>query len=574
MDIEIPCFGMKFDSEESAYAFYKIYAHKLGFSVRKQYLKRVDGQIRRRTFCCSKQGQKSVDKRCEQVKSEHPISRVNCLAQMTCQLKGDGMFEVVSFKEEHSHELTPTPMKHMLRSQRQITPVHKAIADDAAKAGLSIKSTINLLTSQSGGHEFNGFLDNDFRNYISAKRRTEMIKGDGHAIMKYFHKMQLQDPSYFYLVQLDDDDNSILNVFWADGRSIIDYQHFGDVVCFDTTYKTNAYGRPFAPFVGVNQHKKSIIFGAALLYDETISSFKWLFETFLSAMSDEDEWLQAWNSMLNKYMLTDNKWCSGIFEVRKKWAMVYGRHMFTADMKSTQRSESMNNVLKKYLDAKNNFIHFFDNYDRLLSDKRYDELLIEFRMRERVPVLQANVEMLRHASKVYTPAVYKMFQSEYMKILDCVMHKVDKSESVTSYKVQCGRKDQEHLVTLEISTKTVKCSCMKFTFVGILCAHTLKVLDKKNIKQLPPQYILNRWTKDAKIGIIKDNYSIGIENSPQESIGKRYSFLSHNFREILTLASESEDMYEHACEDFRKLMKSLQEMKSRQKRQLDVQIRD
>ncbi|XP_055960939.1 protein FAR1-RELATED SEQUENCE 5-like [Mercurialis annua] len=530
-------------------------------------------------------------------------------------------------------------MKHMLRSRRQITPVHKAIADDAAKAGLSIKSIINLLTSQSGGHEFNGFLDNDFRNYISAKRRTKMIKGDGHAIMKYFHKMQLQDPSYFYLVQLDDDDNFILNVFWPDGRSIIDYQHFGDVVCFDTTYKTNAYGRPFAPFVSVNQHKKSIIFGAALLYDETISSFKWLFETFLSAMSgkqprtiltdqcpamakaieevffethhrlcmwhiyqnaaknlshifhsskqfandfsscvyeyeDEDEWLQVWNSMLNKYMLTDNKWCSGIFEVRKKWAMVYGRHMFTADMKSTQRSESMNNVLKKYLDAKNNFIHFFDNYDRLLSDKRYDELPIEFRMRERVPVLQANVEMLRHTSKVYTPAVYKMFQSEYMKVLDCVMHKVDKSESVTSYKVQCGRKDQEHLVTLEISTKTVKCSCMKFTFVGILCAHTLKVLDKKNIKQLPPQYILNRWTRDAKIGTIKDNYSIGVENSPQESIGKRYSFLSHNFREILTLASESEDMYEHACEDFRKLMKSLQKMKSRQKRQLDVQIRD
>ncbi|XP_050207965.1 protein FAR1-RELATED SEQUENCE 5-like [Mercurialis annua] len=285
MDIEVPCVGKKFDSEESAYTFYKSYAHKLGFSVRKQYLKRVDGQIKRRTFCCSKQGQKGVDKRCEQVKFEHQSSRVNCLAQMTCQLKSDGMFEVVSFKADHSHELTPTPMKHMLRSQRQITPAHKAVADDAAKAGLSVRSTINLLTTQSGGREFNGFLDSDFRNYISAKRRIEMIKEDGHAIMEYFHKMQLQDPSYFYLVQLDDDDNSILNVFWADGRSIIDYQHFGDVVCFDTTYRTNEYARPFAPFVGVNQHKKSIIFGAALLYDETISSFKWLFETFLSAMS-------------------------------------------------------------------------------------------------------------------------------------------------------------------------------------------------------------------------------------------------------------------------------------------------
>ncbi|XP_050223470.1 protein FAR-RED IMPAIRED RESPONSE 1-like [Mercurialis annua] len=182
-------------------------------------------------------------------------------------------------------------------------------------------------------------------------------------------------------------------------------------------------------------------------------------------------------------------------------------------------------------------------------------------MRERVPVLQVNVEMLRHASKIYTPAVYKMFQDEYMKVLDCVMHRVDKSEFVTSYKVQCGKKDQEHLVSLEMSTRTVKCSCMKFTFVGILCAHALKVLNKKNIKQIPPQYIMKRWTRDAKVGTIKDNYSIGVGSTPQELIGKRYSSMSHNFREILTLASESEDMYEHACEDFIKLLKNLQEMK-------------
>lgn len=42
--------------------------------------------------------------------------------------------------------------------------------------------------------------------------------------------------------------------------------------------------RPFAPFIGVNQSQTNI-FGAALLYDEIVVSFKWLFETFLSMMS-------------------------------------------------------------------------------------------------------------------------------------------------------------------------------------------------------------------------------------------------------------------------------------------------
>ena len=42
---------------------------------------------------------------------------------------------------------------------------------------------------------------------------------------------------------------------------------------------------PFAPLLGTNHHKQTIIFGAALLFNETIESFVWLFETFLIAMS-------------------------------------------------------------------------------------------------------------------------------------------------------------------------------------------------------------------------------------------------------------------------------------------------
>ena len=78
-----------------------------------------------------------------------------------------------------------------------------------------------------------------------------------------------------------------MNIFWADARSIVDYGSFGDVICFDTTYRTNRYDRPFAPFVRINHHKQSIIFGATLLYDKTIESFKWLFETILIAMLEK-----------------------------------------------------------------------------------------------------------------------------------------------------------------------------------------------------------------------------------------------------------------------------------------------
>ena len=62
------------------------------------------------------------------------------------------------------------------------------------------------------------------------------------------------------------------------------YQYFEDIVTFDTTYKTNKYDMPFPPFTGLNHHCQSILFGFALLQDETEQTFVWLFETLLQAM--------------------------------------------------------------------------------------------------------------------------------------------------------------------------------------------------------------------------------------------------------------------------------------------------
>jgi zinc finger SWIM domain-containing protein 3 len=65
----------------------------------------------------------------------------------------------------------------------------------------------------------------------------------------------------------------------------MDYACFGDALSFDTTFQTNKFEMPFAPLLGTNHHKQTILFGAALLFDETTDSFIWLFNTFLTAMS-------------------------------------------------------------------------------------------------------------------------------------------------------------------------------------------------------------------------------------------------------------------------------------------------
>ena len=102
---------------------------------------------------------------------------------------------------------------------------------------------------------------------------------------------------------------------------------------------------------------------------------------------------------------------------------------------------------------------------------------------------------------------------------------------------------------------------MKFNFVRILCTHALKVLDKKNIKRLPTHYLLKRWTKDSKVCVIKDYRGIDIKGNSQELIGKRYSHLCRNFREISTLSAENKIIYEYVDRYSKKLLKEVQEMR-------------
>ena len=63
-----------------------------------------------------------------------------------------------------------------------------------------------------------------------------MKSGDTGGLLEYLQRMQSEDLNFSYAIQVVLDD-LITNIFWANGRMKLDYEYFGDVVCFDTTYK-------------------------------------------------------------------------------------------------------------------------------------------------------------------------------------------------------------------------------------------------------------------------------------------------------------------------------------------------
>ena len=121
--------------------------------------------------------------------------------------------------------------------------------------------------------------------FLRSERSKYLETKDAQTLTEHLKNKQAEDPSFFYAMQLDDDDGKIMNIFWTDGQAIMDYSVFGEALSFDTKFSTNKFQMPFAPFIGVNHHKQTILFGAALLSNESADTFEWVFRTFLQAMS-------------------------------------------------------------------------------------------------------------------------------------------------------------------------------------------------------------------------------------------------------------------------------------------------
>ncbi|KAG7952022.1 hypothetical protein I3843_12G037200 [Carya illinoinensis] len=151
------------------------------------------------------------------------------------------------------------------------------------ESGVPTRKIMSVLSKESGG-DFNiGCIGKDVENYLGNKRKKLFEEGDAQRLYTYFLDRQCKEPGFVYSMQVDEN-GCMGSCFWADARSRAAYQYFGDVVTFDVTYLTNLYKMPFVPFSGVNHHHQTIMFGCALLVNETAESYVWLLRTWQEAM--------------------------------------------------------------------------------------------------------------------------------------------------------------------------------------------------------------------------------------------------------------------------------------------------
>ncbi|KAG6656205.1 hypothetical protein CIPAW_04G006000 [Carya illinoinensis] len=534
VQVEPPRSGMEFDSEKELIAYYKLYAKQEGFGVRTQRTKRDDdGRPVYLTIGCARGG-KYYPKPNTNISKPRATTKTGCKVKVNATLNCHEKWVLTTVENSHNH-ITLSPKKNEY-SQR--------ILELNDRAGIRMHKNFYSLVVDAGGYENLAFQEKDCRNYIDKARYLRLGKGGSDALNEYFKRMRDQNDGFVSYMDVDDD-GRLRNVFWADAQSRAAYEYFGDVVLFDTTYLTNRYGMPFAPFVGVNHHG----------YEDT-HSFVWLFQMWLDCMkgrapkaiiTDQDramknaiatvfpetrhryclwhimrklpeklgshakfnyglktdlqsalydshtttEFEESWGQLLAKYDLFGNNWLQSLYEERSFWVPIFLKSVFWAGMSTTQRSESMNAFFDGYVHAGTTLKEFVDQFDNALRKKVEVETTADFNCSNQTIPCVSPFNIERQFQKLYTNAKFKEVQRDTQgciltfDVLDEISF--DEQTKRVHYSVYYNEDECE-----------VKCTCGLFEMRGIICRHALRVCQLKNINVLPNVYFLDRWRKDLK----------------------------------------------------------------------------
>ncbi|XP_065852997.1 protein FAR1-RELATED SEQUENCE 9 [Euphorbia lathyris] len=454
--------------------------------------------------------------------------------------------------------------------------------------------------------------------------RQRTLGGGGQNVLDYLKRMQVENSAFFYAIQSETDQNGGGNIFWADASSKINYTYFGDTVVFDTTYRTNLFRVPFAAFTGVNHHGQPVLFGCALILNESEASFVWLFQTWLQAMSgkhpvsittdpdrliqvavsqvlpatrhrfgmqgilretqekmahvyqsqptfeiefkkcvDEtetiDEFESSWQALLQRFYIMDNEWLQSMHNARQQWVPVYMRNTFFGELLGGSDS-----FFDGFMNESTTLQMLIKQYEKAVANWHEKELKADYDTIHTMPVLRTPSPMEKQAADLYTRKIFMKFQEELVETLANPATKINDSGTITTYRVaKFGEERKAHTVNFNSFEIKASCSCQMFEYTGIICRHVLAVFRAKNVLRLPSQYVLKRWTRNAKSGAVMDEGASELPNNSRESLTVRYNNLRQEAIKYVEEGAKSIHIYNVAMEALQEASKKVAAAKNK-----------
>lgn len=560
-DLEFePHDGIEFESHEAAYSFYQEYAKTMGFttSIKNSRRSKKSKEFIDAKFACSRYG---VTPESDSGNSRRlSVRKTDCKASMHVKRNTDGKWYIHEFIKDHNHELLPALAYHF-RIHKNKKLAEKNNTDILHAVSERTKKMYVEMSRQSGGGPEIGSLKNSMIPQFEKGRSLALAHGDAQVLLDFFTHTQRQNPFFFYAIDLNED-QCLRNVFWVDAKSRKDYKSFSDVVLFDTSFIKTNEKMPLASIIGVNHHFQPMLFGCGLVVDDAKSTFVWLLKTWLRAMggqapkvllTDQEKPLKAavaevfpssrhfyalwhiiekvhdtlahvinkhenfmrkfnkcifgsltdeefdlrWWKMVGRFELHENEWVHSLYEDRKRWIPFFMKDAFLAGMSTAQRSESVISFFDKYV-HKICLKEFLRQYGVILQNRYEEEAIADFDTWHKQPALKSPSPWEKQMSTIYTHAIFKKFQVEVLGVVGCHPKKENEHEGSIIYKVDDCEKGEKFSVVWNEAASEVSCSCLMFECKGFLCRHGMIVLQLCGLSSIPVQYILKRWTKEAK----------------------------------------------------------------------------
>ncbi|PIA43944.1 hypothetical protein AQUCO_01800179v1 [Aquilegia coerulea] len=548
----------RFNTDEDAYFFYNEYAKFKGFSVRKDHKTVVDGRTRRRRFICSCAGvrERKWTNLHKRRKKARRLTRCNCPAALNIVYDDElNMWTVRGFMSQHNHVLAPSGGSHFLRSHRKVSLSNAVLAQNLYALGVSKKLVMDIIISKSGSHAAAGCTARDLYNQMNRARVERIIDGDANLVNSFLEDMNVRDPGFFKKIQVNEK-KQLTKLFWSDSQSQEDYKLFGDVLMFDSTYRTNRYDMPLVVFAGVNNHRHTVIYALALMNNETIDSYEWALKTFLAAMDGiapksvitdgdaairnaienvfpkskhrlcvwhvvqnaitnvwtdgfvkgfveamfckgpPDAFEKKWAELLIEYKtVAEQKWVHNIYEKKEMWAEAYLREYFFVGCRSNQRCESINSVVRVCVKSGLSLIELVDKLLQKIRHIRYRDFEAEVNTTMTRSAQIPNLTLIgEQAEALYTRAGYEYFFKQLLHEPSYVVNEsYEDGEDIIKYLVN-RHMHPNAPATVEYNREkdAYNCTCKLFERVGFLCRHILAVLKHTYVKALPKSCILHR----------------------------------------------------------------------------------
>lgn len=445
--------------------------------------------------------------------------------------------------------------------------------------------------------------------------RSSPVSCDQHVI-DYLKQMQAENPSFFYAIQCDGEQSN-RNIFWVDSSFRMNYSYFGDTVRLNTSYTAHHFRVPLISITGLNHHGQPVLFGCGLLHYESDSSYIWLLQNWLHAMSENhpvsittepnhhiqmavsqvlpqtrhrfckwsifretqqklthiyqthpsfdkdfmncihetekvEDFESCWQSLLKKYSLINNEWLQSIYNVRHQWVPVFLQDTFFGELNPKIPEQTLNLFFDNYINATTSIQSLFKQYETANSSWNEMELKADFETTNTTPLLKTPSPMEKQAANLYTRRAFMTFQEELVETLANPATKIEDNGAFTVYRVAKFGEEQKcqkvHIVRFNSFEMKANCSCHMFEFSGIICRHVLSVFRAKNVLTLPPQYILKRWTRDAKRGGGMEEYGQELASDSCNSLSARYNSLRHEAIKYVEEGAKSISVYNVALD--------------------------